>query len=259
MVVRDEHGLGHESAGVVIKLGPGVTTVKEGTNPSHATCELFVGDRVAIEPGIPCSKPACYFCRTGRYNACPDVKFYSTPPYAGTLTRYHAHPAAWLHRLPDNISFEEGALLEPLSVALAAVTRAKLSLGMSTMICGAGPIGLVTLLCAAAAGCEPLVISDLDHGRLEWAKGLVPRVHPVHVSRDDSPQDIAAKVKSVAGEEGISCALECTGVESSVSSAIYVSPWQLVLIVVRQIRGIGVRGWGREGISEYPLHASFGQ
>ena len=91
------------------------------------------------------------------------------------------------------------------------------------MICGAGPIGLVTLLCAAAAGCEPLIISDLDQGRLEWAKRLVPRVHTVHVSQDDSPKDIAMKVNFVGGE-GISCALECTGVESSVSSAIYVYP-----------------------------------
>jgi L-iditol 2-dehydrogenase len=130
-------------------------------------------DRVAIEPGIPCSKPTCYYCRTGRYNACPDVKFFSTPPFPGTLARYHAHPAAWLHRLPDNISFEEGALLEPLSVALAAVTRAELALGMSTLICGAGPIGLVTLLCAAAAGCEPLIITDvIEVGKETRPEGL---------------------------------------------------------------------------------------
>jgi len=184
----------------------------------------LLGDRVAIEPGIPCSKPECYYCRTGRYNACPDIKFYSTPPYAGTLTRYHVHPAAWLHPLPDNISFEEGALLEPLSVALAAVTRAELRLGMSTLICGAGPIGLVTLLCAAAAGCEPLIITDLDQGRLDWATKLVPRVHTVLVSRDDTPNEVAEKIKVHGGSEGIVCAMECTGIESSVSAAIYVLP-----------------------------------
>jgi L-iditol 2-dehydrogenase len=138
------------------------------------------------------------------------------------LKRYHAHPVAWLHHLPDTISFEEGALLEPLSVAFAAITRAELRLGMSTLICGAGPIGLVTLLCAAAAGCEPLIITDLDKGRLSWAKRLVPRVHTVHVSREDKPRDIAKNIKSFGGDEGIACALECTGFESSVSSAIYV-------------------------------------
>ena len=109
--------------------------------------------------------------------------------------------------------------MEPLSVALAAVTRAELALGMSTLICGAGPIGLVALLCAAAAGCEPLIITDLDEGRL---KKLVPRVHTVKVAKDDTPKDTAAKIKSFGGSEGIRCALECTGVESSVSTAIYV-------------------------------------
>jgi len=160
----------------------------------------------------------------GGCDDCPDVKFASTPPYGGTLTRYKAHPAEWLHPLPDSISFEEGAMLEPLSVALAAVTRAKLSLGMSTLICGAGPIGLITLLCAAAAGCEPLIITDLDEGRLAWAKKLVPRVHTVKVGREDVPRSIAEKVKAFGGGEGISCALECTGVESSVATAIYVLP-----------------------------------
>jgi L-iditol 2-dehydrogenase len=92
-------------------------------------------------------------------------------------------PATWLHRLPDNISFEEGALLEPLNVALAAVTRAELRLGMSTLRCGAGPIGLAMLLCAATAGCEPLIITDLDQGRLHWAQKLVPRVHTVQISK----------------------------------------------------------------------------
>jgi L-iditol 2-dehydrogenase len=112
--------------------------------------------------------------------------------------------------------------LEPLSVALAAVARAQLALGMSTLICGAGPIGLVTLLCAAAAGCEPIIITDLDQGRLDFAKRLVPRVHPVKVARDDSARDTADKIKVHGGSEGIACALECTGVESSVSTAIYV-------------------------------------
>jgi L-iditol 2-dehydrogenase len=181
MVVRGEHGLGHERAGVVIKVGSKkVPEWKRGRI-------LMVGDRVAIEPGVPCSKSTRYYCRTGRYNACPDVKFFSTLLYAGTLTCYHTHPASWLHALLDNISFKEGALLEPLSVALVAVTRSELALGMSTLICGAGPIGLVTLLCAAAAGCEPLIITDLDEGRLKWAKKLVLQVHTIKVDMGEKP------------------------------------------------------------------------
>jgi threonine dehydrogenase-like Zn-dependent dehydrogenase len=132
---------------------------------------------------------------------------------------------------------------------------------MSTVICGAGPIGLVTLLCAATAGCEPLIITDLDQGRLEWAKRLVPRVHTVQVSREDSPKQVAEKVKSIGGEEGIACALECTGVESSVSSAIYVYLTYDYgkLTPVCSIRGIGVCRWSWTRISKYPLYASLCQ
>jgi len=207
MVVRDENGLGHESAGEVIEVGEGVT-------------EWVKGDRVAIEAGIPCSKPSCEFCRTGRYNACPDVIFFSTPPYHGLLSRYHVHPAAWLHRLPPNMSFEEGALVEPLAVALAGIERAKLALGDPVLICGAGPIGIITLLAARAAGAEPVVITDLHASRLAFAKNLVPGVRTVQVSPSESPTETAAKIKEVMGIAP-SLAMECTGVESSIHTAIY--------------------------------------
>ncbi|KAG8705686.1 hypothetical protein FRC09_002813 [Ceratobasidium sp. 395] len=207
MVVRDENGLGHESAGIVIEVGEGVT-------------ELKVGDRVAIEAGVPCSKPSCEFCRTGKYNGCPDVVFFSTPPYHGTLTRYHLHPAAWLHKLPDSISFEEGALLEPTVVALAGIERSGLRLGDATFIAGAGPIGLVTLLAARAAGAEPIVISDLSEARLEFAKKLVPGVRTILVERGLTPQAQAEKVVALLGEKA-TVTLECTGVESSIWTSIY--------------------------------------
>src|ERR1700761_8897103 len=134
-----------------------------------------------MECGIPCSKPTCDFCRTGRYNGCPDIIFYSSPPVDGTLRRYHAHPEAWLHRLPDNLTYEEGALLEPLSVSLAGIERSGLRLGDPLVICGAGPIGIVTLLAANAAGAAPIVITDLDENRLNMAKSLIPRVRTVKV------------------------------------------------------------------------------
>jgi len=207
MVVRDENGLGHESAGEVLEVGEGVTEWKKG-------------DRVAIEAGVPCSKPSCQFCRSGRYNACPAVIFFSTPPFHGVLTRYHVHPSAWLHRLPPNLSFEEGALIEPLAVALAGIERAGLRLGDPVLICGAGPIGIVTLLAARAAGAEPIVITDLDQTRLEFARKHVPGVKTVQVTRSDTAKDIAARVKDAMGLSP-TLALECTGVESSVHAAIY--------------------------------------
>jgi len=210
MVVCGENGLGHESSGVVIKTGANVTRHK-------------AGDRVAIECGIPCSKPTCYFCRTGRYNACPEVVFCSTPPYHGTLRRYHTHPEDWLHPLPDKLSYEEGSLLEPLSVALAGIDRANLRLGDPLVICGAGPIGLVTLLAAHAAGAAPIVITDIDQNRLTRAKELVPRVRTVLVGgAGEDAKTLGARMVDALGVEA-KLVLECTGVESSIQAAIYVS------------------------------------
>ncbi|WWD15618.1 hypothetical protein CI109_100040 [Kwoniella shandongensis] len=207
MIVTDECGAGHESAGEVIALGDGVTQWK-------------VGDRVAIEAGVPCGLASCDPCRTGRYNACPAVVFFSTPPYHGTLTRFHNHPAAWLHKLPDNVSFEEGSVCEPLAVALAGLERANVRLGDPVVICGAGPIGLVTLLAAHAAGCTPIVITDLFESRLDFAKKLIPTVKTVVIDRAASPTDVAAKIKEAAGTE-LKLALDCTGVESSIRAGIF--------------------------------------
>lgn len=175
-----------------------------------------------MECGVPCSKPTCDFCRTGRYHACPDVVFFSTPPHHGTLRRYHAHPEAWLHRIPDHITFEEGALLEPLTVALAGIDRSGLRLADPVVICGAGPIGLVTLLAANAAGAAPIVITDIDQNRLAKAKELVPRVQPVAVAKGESSQELGQRIIKELGQEA-KLVLECTGVESSVHAGIYVS------------------------------------
>ena len=205
MVVTDNHILGHESAGVVVAVHPSVTNLK-------------VGDRVAIEPDLICHK--CEYCLTGRYNGCINMRFLSTPPVDGLLRRYVTHPAMWCHKI-GNMSFENGALLEPLSVALAGIERAGLRLGDPTLICGAGPIGLITLLCAAAAGAEPIVITDIDQGRLDYAKELIPRVRTYKVERGVGVEDAASHIVSLAGGVQPSLALECTGVESSVNSAIY--------------------------------------
>jgi len=205
--VTGECNAGHESAGEVIEIGEGVT-------------EWKVGDRVAIEVGVPCMKPSCDECRTGRYNGCPDLVFFSTPPYHGTLTRWHVHPAKWLHRLPDNVSFAEGALCEPLVVALGGIDRSNLRVGDPLVICGAGPIGLVTLLAARAAGAEPIVITDLLQSRLDVAKTLVPGVRTVLIDRSHKPRDIGETIKAAAGCP-IKICLECTGVESSIQSGTY--------------------------------------
>lgn len=134
-VLCQECGAGHESAGEVIEVGTEVTQWK-------------VGDRVAMEAGIPCGRADCPACLSGSYKSCkrglyaasrvltpgPKMVFFSSPPYHGTMTRFHAHPAAWLHRLPDNVSYGEGALVEPLAVGLEAVDIANVRLGDPVLI-----------------------------------------------------------------------------------------------------------------------------
>jgi L-iditol 2-dehydrogenase len=129
----------------------------------------------------------------------------------------------WCHKLPQALTFEDGALLEPLSVALAAVERAGLRLGDAALICGAGPIGLATLLCAHAAGAHPLVITDLDAGRLAFAEALLAppgRVHALRVARDEAREALAARIVQAMGGVEPDVALECTGAEASVGAAI---------------------------------------
>ncbi|KAF4125108.1 L-iditol 2-dehydrogenase [Geosmithia morbida] len=206
MIVDGNHILGHESAGDVIAVHPSVTHLK-------------IGDRVAVEPNVICNE--CEPCLTGRYNGCEKVAFLSTPPVPGLLRRYVNHPAVWCHKIGD-MSYEDGSMLEPLSVALAGMQRAKMQLGDPVLVAGAGPIGLITLLCCDAAGACPLVITDISESRLAFAKSLVPRVITHKVERG-TPEDEAKRiVQSFGGVEPV-LTMECTGVESSIATAIWAS------------------------------------
>lgn len=207
MIVQGDHILGHESCGTILAVHPVVTTLQPG-------------DRVAIEPQVPCH--SCGPCLSGHYNGCEKVEFLSTPPYPGLLRRYVTHPAMWCHKIPEGMSDEEGAMLEPLSVALYAVQKSGLRLADPLLVCGAGPIGLVTLLCARAAGAAPIIITDLDEGRLSHAKKLVPSVQTFAIPRgkEQTAEQIAAQVVTALGIEP-SVAIECTGVQSSIATAIF--------------------------------------
>ncbi len=206
MIVGGDHVLGHESAGEIVAVHPSVTSLK-------------VGDRVAVEPNVICN--ACEPCLTGRYNGCENVAFLSTPPVDGLLRRYVNHPAVWCHKIGD-MSYEDGALLEPLSVSLAGMQRAHIQLGDPVLVCGAGPIGLITMLCAAAAGACPLVITDISDSRLAFAKELCPRVITHKVERM-SAEDAGKKIVEAFGGIEPAVTMECTGVESSIAASVYAS------------------------------------
>lgn len=149
--------LGHEAAGTVEAVGPGVPRER-------------VGERVSIEPGIP--DGTCRWCLAGRYNLCPEMRFLATPPVDGAFAEYLAVPAAFAHPVPDGISDDAAALLEPLSVGLWACRRAGITAGSRVLVTGAGPIGLVAAQCALAFGATEVVVSEPDPARRAVATGF---------------------------------------------------------------------------------------
>jgi len=173
-VVRRPLILGHECAGTVAAVGRRVRNVAPG-------------DRVAVEAGVTCGK--CAFCRTGRYNLCPDVVFLATPPIHGAFVQYIAHRADWLFKLPDAMSFEEGAMLEPFNVGLYAATLAAVTVGHTVAVLGSGPIGLTALQAARAYGAATIIATDIVPSRLRLARKLGAK-HVVNVRKDDPVQAI---------------------------------------------------------------------
>lgn len=154
-VVESPMVLGHESSGIVALIGENVKTLK-------------VGDRVALEPGIPDRfSPEM---KEGRYNLDPNLKFAATPPFDGTLTKYYKTMKDFVYKLPDDVSFEEGALIEPLSVAIHANKLAKIKFGARCVVFGAGPIGLLAGKVASVFGAADVVFVDLLENKLETAR-----------------------------------------------------------------------------------------
>ncbi|KAI1139101.1 sorbitol dehydrogenase [Hypoxylon sp. FL0543] len=237
--VKGDCILGHEAAGVVLKCGEGVTNLKPG-------------DRVGIEPQEPCEK--CFLCREGRYNLCEDVKFSGIWPYNGTIQRFKVHPAKWLYKIPDDLTYTEGALLEPLSVILHGINGANVKLGRPSLICGAGPIGLVALAAARASGAHPLVITDIEQGRLDFAKEFVPRCQTYRINSKLSPEENAREIRKLYGQDEYSApasVMECTGVESSVCTAAF---------SVRRGGTLMVIGVGRPVMNNIPfMHLSLAE
>ncbi|HHX4059495.1 MAG: NAD(P)-dependent alcohol dehydrogenase [Burkholderia contaminans] len=143
--------LGHEASGTVVETGAGVT-------------HLRVGDRVCMEPGVPrLDSPATL---RGLYNLDPDVRFWATPPIHGCLTPFVVHPAAFTYRLPDNVSFAEGAIVEPLSIGLQAAKKAAMKPGDLAVVIGAGTIGAMTALAALAGGAARVILADVVPDKL---------------------------------------------------------------------------------------------
>ena len=190
-VVRDPMILGHEAAGVVEEVGAEVVGLKKG-------------DRVCMEPGIP--SPQGRATQQGLYNLDPAVQFWATPPVHGCLRPSVVHPAAFTFRLPDNVSFAEGAMVEPLAVGIHAVNKARVKPGDVAVVTGAGPIGMVTALAALAGGCSRVFITDVQAPKLALA-GTYAGITPVNIQKEH----LAQVVHDFTGGWGAEVLFEASG------------------------------------------------
>ena len=156
-IVKPPFVLGHEAGGTVVEVGSAVKHLK-------------VGDRVALEPGKTCGK--CIFCKTGRYNLCPDVIFFATPPVDGVFQDYVAHEADLCFKIPDNMDTMEAALIEPLAVGFHAANQGGAKIGQTAVVTGSGCIGLVSMMALKAMGVTRVIVVDVIQKRLEKALEL---------------------------------------------------------------------------------------
>ncbi|KAM0755592.1 xylitol dehydrogenase [Meredithblackwellia eburnea MCA 4105] len=220
-VVKDPMVLGHESAGVVVKLGSQVQHLK-------------AGDRVALDPGESCR--TCISCKEGHYERCPDMVFAATPPYDGTLCGFYKLPADLCYKLPENVSLEEGALLEPLSVAVMAVDKiAKMRPSSIVVVFGAGPVGLLTMAVAKALGAKKVVAVDIVESRLQFAKTEFGAASDYFLppKREDGEEPLVYSRRSAdalrakfgfeeRGPSGVDLAIDCTGAPPCIQTGMYV-------------------------------------
>lgn len=202
-VVEPPFVLGHE---------PGGTVVEVGKNVKH----LKVGDRVALEPGKTCGH--CEFCKTGRYNLCPDVVFFATPPVDGVFQEYVAHEADLCYKLPDNVSTLEGALIEPLAVGFHAAIQGDAHLGQRAVVMGAGCIGLVSMMALKARGVSEVYVVDIIEKRLEkalelGAAGVI----------NGAEEDVLERVKKLTDGAGMDLVIETAGTEITTRQAIHMA------------------------------------
>ena len=189
-------GLGHECGGTVVGVGSKVKKIK-------------VGDRVNIEPGIPCGK--CKFCLSGHYNICPDVDFLATQPnYRGALTNYITHPEALTYKLPDNMDTMEGALVEPAAVGMHAAMEADVKPGKKIVILGAGCIGLMTLQACRVMGATEIVVVDMIEKRLNMAAKL-GAMETINGGKEDT----VARAKEILGDLGADIVFETAGARAT--------------------------------------------
>lgn len=211
-VVEPPFVLGHEPGGTVVEVGEKVR-------------HLQVGDRVALEPGKTCGH--CEFCKEGKYNLCPDVVFFATPPVDGVFQEYVAHEADLCFKLPDNVSTLEGALIEPLAVGFHAAIQGDAHLGQKAVVMGAGCIGLVSMMALKARGVSEVYVVDIMEKRLQkalelGADGII----------NGTQTDAVEEVRKLTDGKGCDLAVETAGTQVTTVQTIHMTKKGATIVLV---------------------------
>lgn len=223
-VVKPPFVLGHEPGGVVVEVGKNVKHLK-------------IGDRVALEPGKTCGH--CEYCKEGKYNLCPDVVFFATPPVDGVFQEYAAHEAALCFKLPDNVDTMEGALIEPLAVGFHAANQGGAHAGQTAVVFGAGCIGLVSMMALKAEGVSKVYVVDIMQKRLD--KALELGATGVINSMDKNVQD---EISRLTEGKGVDLVIETAGMEITTRQAIHIAKKGSTIVLV---------GYSKTGEMTLPL------
>jgi len=256
--------LGHESSGVIFKVGSKVTNLKPG-------------DRVALEPGQACR--TCDSCKRGVYQQCPDMVFAATPPYDGTLGRYYTLSSDLAYPLPENLSLEDGAMMEPLSVATHALASiAQLKVNDTIAIFGAGPVGLLLMAVAKAFGAKRIIAVDINQARLDFAKSyaatdiylspskLGPEETNINFSKRVADEMKAKFGLQERGADSVDVVVDASGAETCIQTGLYLAKHggtfvqvgmgfanvtvPITMILVKELKFLGSF---RYGPGNYPL------
>lgn len=265
--VREPMVLGHESAGIVHAVGSAVTSLKPG-------------QKVCMEPGVTCRK--CAACKSGRYQLCPNIVFAATPPTDGTLAKYYKLPEDLVYALPEGMTLEDGAMMEPLSVAVhAASTISQVRAGQTVAVFGCGPVGLLCMAVSRALGASRILAIDIQPSRLEFArKYAATDVYlPPAISSGESKMEYSRRcaegICALMGwadilEGGADTVLEATGAETCIQTGVFVAKrggrftqigmgadTATMPVMLALVKELTWRGSFRYGHGDYPLAISF--
>ena len=199
-VIENPLILGHECSGEIVEVGKNVSNLEPGL-------------RVVIEPGFVCGK--CFYCKIGRYNLCREVRFYGTPPVHGAFAEYVTAPEQNVYPIPENLSYEEGAMIEPLAVGMMATKMGGVSVNDTVAVLGAGPIGQMILQAAKVHGAPEIYVTDIVNYRLEYAKK-----YGASEVINASSEDVVSKIDDLTDGEGVDVAIDASGAPSAIQQAI---------------------------------------